>query len=1409
MTPPKPDYSSFFYLNPLPSWVYDIHTFQILDVNQAAIDHYGFTKQEFLNLSIKDLRPKNEIPTLVRLQKESERKGKNIYFGVFTHQKKDGKRIRMKINGHKLDDVAIESMMVMGQDVTSEELHLKQLVESESRRKAASSIARVGYWRLDPDAKSLSWTDEVYDIWGLKKDEFDLNYNHFLQTIHPDDRVAFEAEQRASFAGDKTHDITHRIVLPDGRIRWVHQLGRLVTNEYDNTIAFEGTVQDVTAHKEEEHRLKLLESVITNTHDAVLITDANPLHEPGPKIIYVNDAFTKMTGYFPDEIIGKTPRILQGPKSDQEALARLGRALRNFESCEITTINYKKTGEEFWVNFSVSPVSNEHGKVTHFIAIERDVTEQKEKELEKELLGKISLDFSIEYDLLDSAKNLCKTLCEYGEFDFVELWLPNLENTKIQLVAHQPATQKAEIFYELSKDVKSFQLAEGLPGRVWQKESAMLWKEINKKEEFVRKEAAEKAGINTALGIPLSAMQELAGVLIIGTHREESHLQKYVNVFKQLPHYVGSELNRKKLEKDLQHIYNAIPDIVCITDLHGKFLKINKSGCDLIGYDKNEIINATFEKFVHPDDLDNSHKDLARLNKGFKTYGFENRYVTKSGKIIWLSWTSNTNLQEGLIYATARNISVEKKLRELNKQASKLARIGSWEVDLVQNKVFWSDMVHEIHETDPNTFVPYMESSMNFYREDFREMVYEAANKCLESNSPFDYEAVIQTAKKNERWIRAIGHAEIVDGKFHRIFGSFQDIHQQKLNEIALKKSVKSLEDYKFSLDQSAIIAFTDKEGVITHVNDNFCKISQYERSELIGNTHQLINSNHHPKSFFVDLWKTIASGKVWRGEIKNLAKDGSHYWVDTTIVPFLDEKKQPFQYLAIRFDVTSRKAADEKVIKTLEEKTKILESIGEAFFAVDKNWIVTYWNKEAEKLVGKKRKEILGKNLWSEFPDALELEFGVQYHLALKTGTNVNFEEYYPAMQKWLEVSAYPSNEGLSVFFKDITRKKEAEMHLHIANERFEKVSEATNDAIWDWNIKENTLYWGDGYAKLFGFKGDKFTTSINAWSNHIHPEFKDQVVKSVFDVLKDSKQTHWTAEYSFQKSDRSYVDVVDNGVVIRDLNGEAIRMVGAVRDISERKNFEKQLLNLNQSLLQHARDLELSNEQLEQFAFIASHDLQEPLRMISSFLDQLKRKYNDQLDAKAHQYIFYATDGAKRMKQIILDLLEYSRAGKFSDALEETNLNEIVADYQLLRRKVIAECSAVFNIEKLPVIQFYKAPLVQTLHCLLDNAMKYARENVQPIISVSAEENDDFQIIRIQDNGIGIESHFFEKIFVIFQRLHNRDKFEGTGIGLSIAKKHVESWGGTIWLESTPNEGSIFYFSIPKKHTANGALQ
>jgi PAS domain S-box-containing protein len=1106
-------------------------------VSAAALNHWGYSTEELLGKSYQDFILGEDLAKTTAMT-SAILTGQDIKSFENRYRKKDG-GIAYNLWSARWDDTTKLMYCVArnGKEMVEQE---ERILKSEQRFKA---LVQEGYdliGILDAEGNYVYVSPTSTAVLGITPEEF-IGRNA-LEFVHQDD-VESTLTSLQKIATDKRVVVTpFRFQNHKKELRWIETV---LTNMLDNP-AVNGIVansRDITDKIEKEHQLKLFESVITNTKDAILITEAEPFEGLGHRIIYVNAAFTKMTGYEAEEVIGKSPKMLQGPNSNKEELAKLGHALKNWESYEMTTLNYKKNGEEFWINFALTPVADEKGWYTHWIAVERDITDQKIRELENALLAQISVDFKIENDYTIAANELCKSISKIGNFDFVELWTSNLEKNQMLLFSHFVAELEDKKFYDDSPESIAHQKSESLSNKLWSAGVQLLWSDVEESEGFVRRDAAKKIGLKSVMGIPLIYNDETIGVLKIGTKKSANYLNNYIRIFQRLEGFIGSELNRKKLENDLSHLFNAIPDIICVLDFQGRFLKINKSGCDLLGFNEEDILYHTFDEFVHPDDKEVFINQVMSLEKEEDTFKFENRYITNSGDHVWLSWYCNSTLKEGLIYATAQNITEEKKLRELNREVRSLAKIGSWEIDLVQQSLFWSDEVHQLHDTNPKSFVPDLKVAINFYRADFHQLVQDNIATCISTGEQCDFEAVLVTTKNKEIWVRAIGNAEFINGKCKRIYGSFQDINERKEAEVRLQSLADNLPGVVFQY-----LIYSDGTDNLKYVTKGSQEVWGFSAEEVVENL-QLV-------------WDGIAAG----GEIENLKKS---------------------------------------IADCVEARTKWTAQ-----------WKYVMPNGE------------------------IRTHFGCASPSYLANGTVL-----------------------FNAVILDVTK-------------------EATNEAL----------------------------------------------------------------------------------------------------------------------LKQYTYELERSNEELEQFAFVASHDLQEPLRMITSFMDLLQRKYGDQIDEKGHQYIHFATDGAKRMKQIILDLLEYSRASKSIEEKEEVDLNEVLSEFKQLRRKIISEKSALIKSSDLPIMYTYKVAIMQILHCLLDNAIKYTETGTTPNIEINAVENKKEWKFSIKDNGIGIDSQFYDKIFVIFQRLHNNDKYSGTGIGLSITKKHVEFLGGRIWLESTLKKGTVFYFVIPK---------
>ena len=513
---------------------------------------------------------------------------------------------------------------------------------------------------------------------------------------------------------------------------------------------------------------------------------------------------------------------------------------------------------------------------------------------------------------------------------------------------------------------------------------------------------------------------------------------------------------------------------------------------------------------------------------------------------------------------------------------------------------------------------------------------------------------------------------------------SIANIELKKAGE-GSRKSLKEISDYMYALDESSIVAITDQKGIIKQLNDNFCKISKYKREELIGQDHRIINSGYHPKEFIRDLWVTINNGKVWRGELKNKAKDGTFYWVATTIVPFLNEQGKPYQYVAIRSDITQRKEQEDEIRQ---------------------------FNQTLQKMVEDKTKEVIEKEQ--------------QYRFLLQN-----------------------MKEGIQVIGYD-----------------------------WKYLFANNSVLERSKYSneELLGY------TMMEKYSGIENTEW----FKVLQRCMEERSPRIFENEFTFPDGRKGWFEMsiqpVPEGLFILSM------------DISERKKAEE-------ALEIKAAELEASNAELEHFAYVASHDLQEPLRMVSSFMNLLEKRMDGQLDETNKKYIHFAVDGTKRMKTLIQDLLLYSRVGINKENFTATDLNEVTQYTSQLLKENIKKNRAVITVKPMPVITANKTLIGQLFVNLINNALKYHGDK-EPEIEVGYTEEPGKWIFYVKDNGIGIDPEFFDKIFIMFQRLHNNSEYSGTGIGLAVCKKIVEAHKGKIRVESEVGKGSAFYFSIPKQN-------
>jgi PAS domain S-box-containing protein len=351
-------------------------TGMIEDVNPYMIEMLSYSHSEFLGKELWEIGLFSDInankEAFLKLKEEGYIRYKDLPLKT-----KNGLAISVEFVSNRYDVSGGQVIQCNIRNITE-----RKIVEENNKRLTerlllATQSAKLGIWDWDIKNNILNWDEGMYLLYDMDEVEFESVYDGWLSRVHPKDIERLNRTMQQALVGKEEYNPTFRLVWKDSSIHFIEASGLIERDAQGNAIRMIGTNWDITLQKEKERHLKLLESVITNTKDSVLITEAEPFDEPGPKILYVNEAFTKMTGYSSEEVIGKTPRLLQGPKSDKRELKRLSEAIRKWQSFETTIINYKKNGEEFWINFSLTPVANEKGWFTHWISIERDVTDLK------------------------------------------------------------------------------------------------------------------------------------------------------------------------------------------------------------------------------------------------------------------------------------------------------------------------------------------------------------------------------------------------------------------------------------------------------------------------------------------------------------------------------------------------------------------------------------------------------------------------------------------------------------------------------------------------------------------------------------------------------------------------------------------------------------------------------------------------------------------------------------------------------------------------------------------------------------------------------------------------------------------------------------------------------------------------
>lgn len=836
-------------------------------------------------------------------------------------------------------------------DVTEKELAIRQLKSDGKKLLAAQQIAKIGYWKLDILKNKLFWSDEVYNILGINKEDVKLSFELFFEAIHPEDREIFAKERSSVLAGEKDMNIEIRIIQPGGTQRWIHEIGKLEKNEKGEPVTFEGTIQDITTAK----LLKL--------------------------------------------------------------------------SLEESNLRY------------------------HYAS-------------------KATFDAIYDWDFITDT-------CYWGE-------------------------------------------------------------------GFVRD----------------------------------------------------------------------------------------------FGYDSETLSDNYFwEKHVHPEDYERVINEINNAKDGTGSNWLnEYRFQKTDGSYAYVIDRSviirDKNGKATRMIGAVQDITEKKNLQQLLDKANRLAKIGSWEIDVENATVYWSDITREIRETSED-FEPSLREGISHFKEGYsKETIIARVKEAVKYGTPWQEDLQIYTHKGNLKWVRTIGKAEIVDGKCTKIYGSFQDIDESKKAEL--------------------------------------------------------------------------------------------------------------------------------EILKLYEEKNAILESIGDAFFRVENNWLVTYWNKEAEKMLMTPKSKIVGQYLWDVFANSIGSLSYKKYHESFATDKRVIFEDFYPVLEKWFEVSAYPSDNGLSVYFKDITERKLSQIHLKESEKRYSELFRLNPQPIWMFELDTfKFVQVNQAAIDLYGYSEEEF---LNLSIFDIRPPEDIPLVKK--SIMEQNK-----TEGGFRGKFRHYtkakklldVEIQSNFIVF---NERKFRLV-IITDVTEKNRMEQEI---TRAIIKTQE-----NERYEIGAEL--HDnICQILASTHISLGVLAKSVNPcgmELFQQCKDYINLAT-------QEIRNLSHRLAPAFFNDSTLEEAFG-ILLNNANIEKKYNVTLYFDEAINQLNINRDLQLNLYRILQEQLRNILKYAQcKNIEVDLLIS---NNKIKM-RIADDGVGFDI--------------NAGK---GGIGLSNMKRRVELFDGRFGVYSSPGNGCELVIDIPLK--------
>jgi len=632
-----------------------------------------------------------------------------------------------------------------------------------------------------------------------------------------------------------------------------------------------------------------------------------------------------------------------------------------------------------------------------------------------------------------------------------------------------------------------------------------------------------------------------------------------------------------------------------------------------------------------------------------------------------------------------------------------------------------------------------------------------------------------------------------------------RDITERKRAEEKLRLSEEKFAK-AFATNPAAIVISRLADGLFLDANQTWEAMTGYRREEAIGRTSADLHMWPTPEARARCVRELKEKGTFSGWEQTLLRKSGEP--VETLLSGTVMTVAGEQLILSAWLDITERKRAEEGAQRVHQKLTAILESLGDGFVACDREWRYTYVNAAAERLLGRRREEMLGQDMRVLFPEAGL--FFARYERAIARQVSMTFEDYYAPLNMWTEVSVHPSADGMSQFFRDVTERKLAEEALRESRTKLEAALTSMTDAVFISDAEGRFVHLNDAFATFHRFPSKEECAETLAEYPAIIDVFLPDGTPAPLEKWAVPRalrgETATNAEYTLRRKDtgESWVGSYSFGP-IRDRDGLIVGSVVVGRDITAHKRAEEEIRRLNAELEQRVRartaQLEASNKELEAFAYSVSHDLRAPLRGIDGWSLALVEDYGQNLEPRALKYLERVRSETQRMGCLIDDMLQLSRITRVPMHRDTVDLSQAAESIAARLQEAHPERRLEFAIRP-RMTAFGDARLLDVaLTNLLQNAVKFSCTRPHAHIEFDAVEREGQTAFLVRDNGVGFDMAYANRLFGAFQRLHSDSEFPGTGVGLATVQRVIHRHGGRVWAEAESGRGATFYFTLGRE--------